>query len=271
VAGVPPDYFSATGQLWGNSIYRWDKLRETGYQWWIDRFRAVLTQVDIVRLDHFRGFQAYWEVPAGEKTAIKGRWIEGPGAELFQVVEAKLGKLPIIAENLGVITPEVEAIRKRFGYPGMSILQFAFGNDPQAPTFRPHNYPRELVAYTGTHDNDTTVGWWHSRAGTGSTRTAEEIEEEHEYTKRYLRTDGREINWVFIQTILSSVADTVLAPMQVWSPHRATEKTHIINHQGNERRQPARYYLPGRHQKNIPRTDCRTEALPASQETSSLS
>ena len=169
MAGVPPDYFSATGQLWGNSIYRWDKLRETGYQWWIDRFRAVLTQVDIVRLDHFRGFQAYWEVPAGEKTAIKGRWIEGPGAELFQVVEAKLGKLPIIAENLGVITPEVEAIRKRFGYPGMSILQFAFGNDPQAPTFRPHNYPRELVAYTGTHDNDTTVGWWHSRAGTGST------------------------------------------------------------------------------------------------------
>jgi 4-alpha-glucanotransferase len=214
VAGVPPDYFSATGQLWGNPIYRWDKLKETGYRWWIDRFRAVLTQVDMVRLDHFRGFQAYWEVPAGEKTAIKGSWVEGPGAELFEAVEGKLGKLPIIAENLGVITPEVEAIRERFGYPGMSILQFAFGSDPQAPTFRPHNYPRELVAYTGTHDNDTTVGWWNSKAGAGSTRTAKDIEEEHESTKRYLRTDGREINWVFIQTILSSVADTVLAPMQ---------------------------------------------------------
>jgi 4-alpha-glucanotransferase len=214
VAGVPPDYFSATGQLWGNPIYRWDELKETGYQWWIDRFRAVLTQVDMVRLDHFRGFQAYWEVPAGEKTAINGRWVEGPGAGMFEAVEARLGKLPIIAENLGVITPEVEAIRERFGYPGMSILQFAFGNDPQAPTFRPHNYPCELVAYTGTHDNDTTIGWWNSKAGAGSTRTTADIEEEREFTRRYLRTDGREINWVFIQTILSSVADTVLAPMQ---------------------------------------------------------
>jgi 4-alpha-glucanotransferase len=214
VAGVPPDYFSATGQLWGNPIYRWDRLKETGYRWWIDRFRAVLTQVDMVRLDHFRGFQAYWGVPAGEKTAINGRWVEGPGAEFFAAVEAALGKLPIIAENLGVITPEVESIREQFGYPGMSVLQFAFGTDPQAPTFRPHNYPRELVAYTGTHDNDTTLGWWNSEAGTGSTRSPKDIEEEHEFTKRYLRTDGREINWVFIQTILNSVADTVLAPMQ---------------------------------------------------------
>ena len=214
VAGVPPDYFSATGQLWGNPIYRWDNLRQTGYQWWVDRFRTVLEQVDMVRLDHFRGFEAYWEVPAGSATAIDGRWVKGPGAELFDVVESRLGKLPIIAENLGVITPEVEAIRARFGYPGMSILQFAFGNDPQGPSFRPHNYPREIVAYTGTHDNDTTVGWWNSEAGAGSIRTAADIATEREFTMRYLRTDGHEIHWAFIQTLMASVADTVLVPMQ---------------------------------------------------------
>ena len=214
VAGVPPDYFSATGQLWGNPIYRWDKLKETEYQWWIDRFRAVLAQVDMVRLDHFRGFEAYWEVPAGANTAVNGRWVKGPGAELFQAIEARLGKLPIIAENLGVITPEVEAIRQQFGYPGMSILQFAFGNDPQGPSFRPHNYSRELVAYTGTHDNDTTLGWWNSEPGADSTRTAADIAAEREFTRKYLRTDGREINWIFIQTIMASVADTVLVPMQ---------------------------------------------------------
>ena len=214
VAGVPPDYFSATGQLWGNPIYRWDRLRKTGYAWWIERILATLKQVDMVRLDHFRGFEAYWQVPAGEKTAIGGEWVKGPGADFFEAVESKLGKLPIIAENLGVITPEVEAIRERFGYPGMSVLQFAFGNDPQAPTFRPHNYPREVVAYTGTHDNDTTVGWWNSQAGGSSTRSEEDIAEEREFTKRYLRTDGGEINWVFIQTIMASVADTVLVPLQ---------------------------------------------------------
>ena len=214
VAGVPPDYFSATGQLWGNPIYRWDKLQETGYEWWIDRFRAVLAQVDMVRLDHFRGFEAYWEVPAGEKTAMHGRWVKGPGAALFHAVEARLGKLPIIAENLGVITPEVEAIRQQFGYPGMSVLQFAFGNDPQGPSFRPHNYPPHLVAYTGTHDNDTTLGWWNSAAGADSTRTTADIAAERDFTRRYLRTDGTEMNWVFIQTIMASVADTVLVPMQ---------------------------------------------------------
>jgi 4-alpha-glucanotransferase len=140
--------------------------------------------------------------------------VKGPGAELFEAVEACLGKLPIIAENLGVITPEVEAIRRRFGYPGMSILQFAFGNDPQGPSFRPHNYPRELVAYTGTHDNDTTLGWWSSRAGTDSIRTASDIAAEREFAMRYLRTDGQEMNWLLIQTIMASVADTVLVPMQ---------------------------------------------------------
>ena len=214
VAGVPPDYFSATGQLWGNPIYRWDRLEETGYKWWIDRFRAVLAQVDMVRMDHFRGFEAYWEIPAGARTAMHGQWVKGPGAALFHALEARLGKLPLIAENLGVITPEVEAIREQFGYPGMSILQFAFGNDPQGPSFRPHNYPRHLVAYTGTHDNDTTLGWWNSEAGVDSTRTTADIAAERDFTKRYLRTDGMEMNWAFIQTIMASVADTVLVPIQ---------------------------------------------------------
>jgi 4-alpha-glucanotransferase len=180
----------------------------------MDRFRAVLAQVDMVRLDHFRGFEAYWEIPAGEKTAMNGRWVKGPGAALFHALEARLGKLPIIAENLGVITPEVEAIRQQFDYPGMSILQFAFGNDPQGPSFRPHSYPRNLVAYTGTHDNDTTLGGWNSEAGADSTRTTADIAAERDFTKRYLRTDGTEMNWAFIQTIMASVADSVLVPMQ---------------------------------------------------------
>jgi 4-alpha-glucanotransferase len=214
VAGVPPDYFSATGQLWGNPIYRWDRLNENGYEWWIARFRAVLERVDMVRLDHFRGFEAYWEVPAGAVTAMNGRWVKGPGEALFHTVEARLGQLPIVAENLGVITPEVESIRRRFGYPGMSVLQFAFGNDPQAPSFRPHNYPREIVAYTGTHDNDTTLGWWNSKPGADSTRTAADIAAEREFARRYLRADGQEMNWVFIQTVMASVADTVLIPLQ---------------------------------------------------------
>ncbi len=214
VAGVPPDYFSATGQLWGNPIYHWDVLENDGFDWWVERFRHTLKLVDFMRLDHFRGFEAYWQVPASETTAINGEWVRGPGAKLFEAVEKRLGPLPIVAENLGVITPEVEKMRERFGYPGMSVLQFAFGTDPQAPTFRPHNYPREVVAYTGTHDNDTTVGWWNSRGKSDSTRTDEEIERERVFTKNYLRTDGGEINWTFIATIMASVADTVLAPMQ---------------------------------------------------------
>ena len=214
VSGVPPDYFSVTGQLWGNPVYRWDRLAETGYAWWIERFQAVFSTVDMVRLDHFRGFEAFWQVPAGEKTAVNGKWVKGPGPKLFEVVRQQLGELPIVAENLGVITPEVEAIRHRFGFPGMSVLQFAFGTDPQAPTFRPHNYPREVVAYTGTHDNDTTMGWWNSNASVDSTRTEEDIEREREFTKAYLGTDGREINWTFIRTLLASVADTAIVPLQ---------------------------------------------------------
>jgi 4-alpha-glucanotransferase len=214
VAGVPPDYFSATGQLWGNPIYRWDRMAGDGYAWWIERLRATLATVDMVRLDHFRGFEAYWEVPAGEATARLGRWVKGPGASFFEVAEQALGELPLVAENLGVITPEVEGIRARFGYPGMAILQFAFGTDPQGPSFRPHNYPRELVAYTGTHDNDTTRGWWNSVAAAGSTRTARDIEEERAFTRHYLAIDGAGIHWSFIRSVMASVADVALFPLQ---------------------------------------------------------
>ena len=215
LTGVPPDYFSATGQLWGNPHYRWDVLQRTGYAWWIERVRALLALVDRVRIDHFRGFEASWEVPAGESTAIRGRWVKGPGASLFEAMESalKLERLPFVAENLGVITPEVESLRERFGFPGMAILQFAFGTDPQAPTFKPHNYQRNLVVYTGTHDNDTTVGWWTGDVG-HSTRTEQEIENERAHARRYLGTDGNEIQWDFIRAVEGSVADTAIVPAQ---------------------------------------------------------
>jgi 4-alpha-glucanotransferase len=213
VAGVPPDYFSATGQLWGNPLYRWDVLARDGYAWWIDRFRASLRQVDLVRLDHFRGFEACWEIPGGEPTAVNGQWVKGPGADFFLAVEAALGSLPVVAEDLGVITPEVAALRDRFGLPGMAILQFAFGTDDQANDFLPYNYPRNKVVYTGGHDNDTTVGWW--TAGVGdSTRSEEDVRREREFCLRYLGTDGHEIHWDFIRAVLASVADTAIVPVQ---------------------------------------------------------
>jgi len=213
-AGVPPDYFSATGQLWGNPLYRWEAMAKTGYGWWIDRFRSTLKLVDIVRLDHFRGFEAYWEVPGDQKTAINGRWVQAPGGEVLEAVQRTLGDLPVVAETLGVITPQVEALRDRFGFPGIGILQFAFGTDPQAPEFKPHNFRRHYVVYTGTHDNDTTIGWWTSSGVGDSTRTAENIRAEREFTLEYLGTDGREMNWVFIHTLLASVADVVIIPLQ---------------------------------------------------------
>ncbi|MBL0169517.1 MAG: 4-alpha-glucanotransferase [Gemmatimonadaceae bacterium] len=213
-AGVPPDYFSETGQLWGNPLYEWDALRADGFRWWIDRMRAALGMFDSIRLDHFRGFEAYWEVAGDAVTAVDGRWVQGPGVELFDALTAALGPMPITAEDLGLITPEVEALRETLGYPGMSILQFAFGGDGQNNTFLPHTYPRERVVYTGTHDNDTTVGWWNSDAGNGSTRTAEDIEREKSFARRYLDTDGHEIHWTLMRAALASVADTVLIPMQ---------------------------------------------------------
>jgi 4-alpha-glucanotransferase len=213
-AGVPPDYFSATGQCWGNPIYNWEALKKTGYAWWVRRMRAAFQMFDSVRLDHFRGFEAYWEVPGSAVTAEKGRWVKGPGAELFIAIESALGKLPIVAENLGLITPEVEGLREQFGFPGMSILQFAFGGDGQAHEFKPHNFPRDRVAYTGTHDNDTTVGWWTSTGESDSTRTADEVVREKQYALDYLGTDGSEMNWTLIRVGLASVANTVLIPLQ---------------------------------------------------------
>ena len=232
-AGVPPDYFSATGQLWGNPIYDWDALAKTNYEWWIRRMRAAFELYDLVRIDHFRGFEAFWEVPGDATTAINGRWTPGPGAALFEAIERALGRLPIVAENLGLITPAVEELRERFGFPGMSILQFAFGGDGQAKEFKPHNFPRERVVYTGTHDNDTTMGWWNTGAG-DSTRSLEEVTREKTYAKRYLNTDGTEMHWVLIRTALASVANTVLIPMQ------------DVLGLGNE----ARMNLPGRQSGN---------------------
>jgi 4-alpha-glucanotransferase len=214
VSGVPPDYFSATGQLWGNPVYRWDRMAADGYAWWVDRMRAAFAMFDLVRLDHFRGFEAFWEVPASETTAVNGRWAKGPGSELFHVLRQKLGGLPLVAENLGVITPEVEAIRHEFGFPGMAVLQFAFGNDAQARDFQPHNYVREVVAYTGTHDNDTVMGWWRSTGG-DSTRSADDVRQEKSRALAYLgASPDAPMNQVLIRTLMASVADTVIFPVQ---------------------------------------------------------
>ena len=213
-AGVPPDYFSATGQLWGNPIYDWDAMDRSGYAWWIRRMRAAFELFDLVRIDHFRGFVAYWEVPGAETTAVNGRWVDGPAEKLLTAITDALGPVSVVAENLGVITPEVETLRLKFGYPGMSILQFAFGTDGQANTFLPHSYTRERVVYTGTHDNDTTVGWWNSSGGADSTRSDTEVSSERDFAMQYLATDGQEMNWTLIRAALASVADTVLIPMQ---------------------------------------------------------
>ncbi len=213
IAGVPPDYFSKTGQLWGNPIYDWDVMRQDGFSWWIDRIKHTLRTVDVLRIDHFRGFAASWEVPADESTAENGRWVEVPGDELFNTVKNELGDLPFWAEDLGVITPDVEKLRDSFGLPGMRILQFAFGGDPKNHDL-PHNYVSNCVAYTGTHDNDTTVGWWLSEASAGSTRDAAEISREREYCLEYLGSDGDQIHWDFIRAVWASVANTAIAPLQ---------------------------------------------------------
>jgi len=213
VAGVPPDYFSSTGQLWGNPLYNWERMRADGFKWWIERVRATLTVVDIARVDHFRGFAACWEIPGGDKTAERGQWVEAPGKELFTAIRKTLGELPIIAEDLGVITPDVVALREEFGFPGMRILQFGFGSDSKNIDL-PHNYVPNVVAYTGTHDNDTTVGWFQSVAGEGSTRTAEQIERERKFCMDYLNTEGKEIHWDFIRGVLASVANTAIIPLQ---------------------------------------------------------
>ena len=213
VSGVPPDYFSETGQRWGNPIYRWDKMQAEGYTWWKRRMASVLSQVDLVRLDHFRAFAAYWEIPAKEETAINGRWVDGPGGDLFGALRDALGALPVVAEDLGVITPDVRALMAEQGFPGMAVLLFAFGGDPASP-FLPHNHLPAQVAYTGTHDNDTVAGWWRERQ---STEDAEAVEESRQFTRAYLDLDqGREadVHWAFVRTLMGSVARTAIAPVQ---------------------------------------------------------
>ena len=213
VAGVPPDYFSETGQRWGNPIYRWDHMREKDYDWWTKRFESALEMLDLVRLDHFRGFEAYWAVPSSEPTAINGEWLRGPGAHFFEVIEKKLGKLPVIAENLGFITNEVTALMDRFGYPGMAILQFAFDSDSDAG-FLPHNYPENLIAYTGTHDNDTILGWWKNN---NSTQDEGLVARARRYAEAYLGFnphDEESIIWSFNKALMASVAKLAIFPLQ---------------------------------------------------------
>lgn len=213
VAGVPPDYFSETGQLWGNPIYNWHEMEQTGFHWWIERFRGTFRLYDILRVDHFRGFEAYWEVPANEKTAMNGHWMKAPGEKLFRAVSVALGEVEIIAENLGDITPGVEALREKLGFPGMAVLQFAFVPDGSGAAYRPHNLERRVVAYTGTHDNDTIVGWWDNteRDSTGSDENARK---QREFALTYLGPSAEPINCRMVRAVLSSVAQVAIAPMQ---------------------------------------------------------
>jgi 4-alpha-glucanotransferase len=206
VAGVPPDYFSATGQLWGNPLYRWKVHKKSGYAWWIERFRSVLQFVDVVRLDHFRGFAGYYEIPFGAPTAETGQWMSGPGQDFFKTISRELsdaenGTLPIIAEDLGVITPDVVELRDRFHLPGMRILQFGFTGADNP--FLPHNYITNCVAYTGTHDNDTACGWFDTAP-----------DEERQFALRYLNSDGTDFAWDLIRGVWSSVSAYAIAPMQ---------------------------------------------------------
>ncbi len=203
VAGVPPDYFSATGQLWGNPLYKWKVMAKDGYSWWMERFKQMFRMFDLIRVDHFRGFDAYWEVDASAKTAEYGRWVKGPGKDLFETIRTQLGDVPIIAEDLGVITPSVVDLRDSFHFPGMKILQFSF-TDNQANAFLPHNYTTaNCVVYTGTHDNDTTIGWYESAP-----------DAERHRAREYTRSDGNAIHWELIRAGMMSVADQAIFPLQ---------------------------------------------------------
>ncbi|HUF05353.1 MAG TPA: 4-alpha-glucanotransferase [Aridibacter sp.] len=213
VSGVPPDYFSKTGQLWGNPIYDWDRMREDGYLWWVERFRSALKTVDVVRIDHFRGLAASWEVPGKEETAENGEWVDVPGRELFRRLELEFGELPVMAEDLGVITGDVEALRDEFGFPGMRVLQYAFGGGADNPHL-PYNYPKNCVVYTGTHDNDTSRGWYQGLNAAGSKKERKEASEVREFCLNYLNSDGEEIHWALVRACLASVADTAIIPLQ---------------------------------------------------------
>lgn len=213
VAGVPPDYFSATGQLWGNPLYRWDVHAESGFAWWMKRMRHMTEVVDIVRIDHFRGFAAYWEIPAGEETAMNGQWVDAPGHEFFQALKQELGDIPVIAEDLGLITEDVDALRDAFDLPGMRILQFSFADDLK-PHLKPEGFPENCVVYTGTHDNDTTVGWFWRQPGVNNTETAEVIEEERRKVLETVHTDGSQIQWDLIALAARLRPHTAVYPLQ---------------------------------------------------------
>lgn len=203
MAGVPPDYFSATGQLWGNPIYNWQRLQEQDFHWWVQRFQAMLECVDLIRIDHFRGFESYWAVPQGETTAVNGEWVQAPGRTFFKHLNDVLGELPIVAEDLGLITPEVEALRDEFAFPGMKILHFAFDSGADNP-YLPFQYPRNSVVYTGTHDNDTTLGWFNKRS-----------HDEQERVRQFLGcTSADGIHWDLIRLAHSSVSDLSIIQLQ---------------------------------------------------------
>jgi 4-alpha-glucanotransferase len=203
VAGVPPDYFSQTGQRWGNPLYKWDVLQQSGFAWWVDRIRRAQFLYDVIRLDHFRGFEAYWAIPAQDETAVNGKWVKAPGTALFQKLHDELGDLPFIAEDLGLITKEVDALREQFHLPGMKVLQFGFSGRG-AHIHLPHRFVTNTVAYTGTHDNDTTRGWWEH----GATET------EKAAVRDYLGVTGNDVVWPLIRATASSVADLALYPVQ---------------------------------------------------------
>jgi 4-alpha-glucanotransferase len=202
VAGVPPDYFSETGQRWGNPLYRWDRINARDYSWWLERFRTQLAMFDMLRLDHFRGFEKYWEIPATAETAVDGHWVAGPGAALFERLQQDFGDLPLVAEDLGIITPEVDALRLAFGFPGMKILQFAFDGGDDNP-YLPQNHEPLSVVYTGTHDNDTTLGWYESLDDAGRQKVNE-----------YMPADMPEMPWALIKTALESTSGLAIIPMQ---------------------------------------------------------
>jgi 4-alpha-glucanotransferase len=199
---VPPDYFSATGQLWGNPLYDWKAMGVQKYAWWIERFQSMFELFDIIRVDHFRGFEASWHVPVGEITAINGTWIKAPGTILFDTIFTVLGKLPVIAEDLGIITPEVVTLRDRYNFPGMKIVQFAFDSGP-SNSYLPHNHEKNSVVYTGTHDNDTTAGWYDSLSDTQRSRVS-----------NYVGSRGDDAVECILRTVLMSVADTAIIPFQ---------------------------------------------------------
>jgi 4-alpha-glucanotransferase len=203
VAGVPPDFFSKTGQRWGSPLYRWDVMRSKGYAWWIDRLRWATHNFDYIRLDHFRGFAQFWEIPASEETAVNGRWVDGPKEDLFLRLRDALGGLPFFAEDLGYITPDVHALREQINIPGMAVLQFGFG-DPGAHTHLPHTFSAEKVVYTGTHDNDTVLGWWDSGAS----------EHERQHARSYLGSCDDGVNWAMIRCATNSVASLAVVPLQ---------------------------------------------------------